>query len=79
MYGMGLFGDDKAKKEIDEKLQQIDVVKHQLMDVRGEVKKVSDAQASLSFDKDKQSIHYALNVLDVRILLYNTKLNEPQA
>ena len=62
MYGMGLFGDDKAKKEMDEKLQQIDVVKHQLMDVRGEIKKVSDAQPS--FDKDKADIHNALNVLD---------------
>ncbi len=65
MYGMGLFGDDKAKKEMDEKLQQIDVVKHQLMDVRGEVKKVSDAQ--MSFGKDKQDIHNALNVLDADI------------
>lgn len=65
MYTMGLFGGDKAKKakdETDEKFQQIDVVKHQLMDVRGEVKKVSDAQAS--FDKDKQNIYSALNVLD---------------
>lgn len=61
---MGLFGGDKAKKEMDEKLQQIELLKHQLMDVRGEVKKVSDAQMSLSFDKDKQNIHYALNVLD---------------
>ncbi|RLG13692.1 MAG: hypothetical protein DRN71_04380 [Candidatus Nanohalarchaeota archaeon] len=59
---MGLFGDDKAKKEMDEKFQQIDVVKHQLMDVRGEVKKVSDAQASSG--KDKEDIHSALNVLD---------------
>ena len=65
MYGMGLFGDGKAKKEMDEKLQQIDVLKHQLMDVRGEVKGVSDAQAS--FDRDKGDIHNALNVLDADI------------
>ena len=73
MYGMGLFGEDKAKKELDEKFEQVEVLKHQLVDVRGEVKKGSDSLAS--FDKDKADIHNALNVLDADIAEVKDSLN----
>ncbi len=59
---MGLFGDDKAKKEMDAKLQEIEVLKHQLADVREEIRKVSLQQTGA--DGEKAGVHQALNVLD---------------
>ncbi len=59
---MGLFGDDKAKKEMDAKLHEIEVLKHQLADVREEIRKVALQQTGA--DEEKAGVHQALNILD---------------
>ncbi len=59
---MGLFGDDKAKKEMDAKLHEIEVLKHQFADVREEIRKVALQQSGA--DEEKAGVHQALNILD---------------
>ncbi len=59
---MGLFGDDKAKKEMDAKLHEIEVLKHQLADIREDIRKAAEQQKGA--DEEKAGVHQALNVLD---------------